>query len=294
MCIHNQELTFCRYALILTEINKLNNKIYKLSIIGATGRMGRMLVRAALENKDFHLVGLLESKGHDLIGSKACDLFLDLKENLIVSDSLEHILKLSDVVIDFTNPENSVNVAEQASKFKVVDVIGTTGFSKSQLKKIEKASKKTTIIRAGNMSLGVNILTGIAEKVAEALDSDFDIEIVERHHNNKVDAPSGTALMLGASIAKAKGKTLDKLKDSPRDGIIGPRKKGKIGFSVVRGGDIIGNHSVIFAGPGEQITIEHNATDRMIFARGALKAAKWGIMTAKKGEYSMLDVLKLN
>ena len=216
-----------------------------------------------------------------------------LEKNLVVSDSLDKILKISDVVIDFTNPENSVKVAEEASKYKVVDVIGTTGFSKSQIKKIQNVSKNTTIIRAGNMSLGVNILTGISAKVAEALDSDFDIEIVEMHHDKKIDAPSGTALMLGDSIAKTKGKNLDNLKDIQRDGIIGPRKKGKIGFSVIRGGDIVGNHSVIFAGPGEQIIIKHNATDRMIFARGALKAAKWG-MTAEKGEYSMHDVLNLN
>ena len=189
--------------------------------------------------------------------------------------------------------KNSVDVAVKAAKFKVVDVIGTTGFSKSQLKQIEKASKNTTLIKAGNMSLGVNILTGVTEKIAEALDDDFDIEIVEMHHNKKIDAPSGTALMLGDAVANAKSQTLDSLKDGQRDGIIGPRKKGKIGFSVIRGGDIVGNHSVIFAGQGEQITITHNATDRMIFARGAIKAAKWG-MTAPNGEYSMKDVLKLN
>ena len=143
------------------------------------------------------------------------------------------------------------------------------------------------------MSLGVNILTGVTEKIAEALDEDFDIEIVEMHHNKKIDAPSGTALMLGDAVANAKRQILDSLKDGQRDGIIGPRKKGKIGFSVIRGGDIVGNHSVIFAGQGEQITITHNATDRMIFARGAIKAAKWG-MTAPNGEYSMKDVLKLN
>ena len=271
----------------------MNNKVHKLSIIGATGRMGQMLVDAAQEKKDFQLVGLLEVNGHVLIGTKANEFFPSLEKNLVISDSLDKILKISDVVIDFTNPENSVKVAEEAAKYRVVDVIGTTGFSKSQIKKIQNVSKNTTIIRAGNMSLGVNILTGISAKIAEALDSDFDIEIVEMHHNKKVDAPSGTALMLGDSIAKTKGKKLDNLKDIQRDGIIGPRKKGKIGFSVIRGGDIVGNHSVIFAGPGEQIIIKHNATDRMIFARGALKAAKWG-MTAEKGEYSMQDVLNLN
>ena len=281
-----------RYNYFLRD-RKLNVKKYKLSIIGATGRMGQMLVRAAMEKIDFDLVGLLEVEGHNLIGTKVNELFPELKKDLVFSDSLEEILEISDVIIDFTNPRNSVDVAVKAAKFKVVDVIGTTGFSKSQLKQIEKASKNTTLIRAGNMSLGVNILTGVTEKIAEALDEDFDIEIVEMHHNKKIDAPSGTALMLGDAVANAKRQTLDSLKDGQRDGIIGPRKKGKIGFSVIRGGDIVGNHSVIFAGQGEQITITHNATDRMIFARGAIKAAKWG-MTAPNGEYSMKDVLKLN
>ena len=281
-----------RYNYFLRD-RKLNVKKYKLSIIGATGRMGQMLVRAAMEKNDFDLVGLLEVEGHNLIGTKGNELFPELKKDLVFSDSLEEILEISDVIIDFSNPKNSVDVAVKAAKFKVVDVIGTTGFSKSQLKQIEKASKNTTIIRAGNMSLGVNILTGVTEKIAEALDEDFDIEIVEMHHNKKIDAPSGTALMLGDAVANAKRQTLDSLKDGQRDGIIGPRKKGKIGFSVIRGGDIVGNHSVIFAGQGEQITITHNATDRMIFARGAIKAAKWG-MTAPNGEYSMKDVLKLN
>ena len=281
-----------RYNYFLCD-RKLNIKKYKLGIVGATGRMGQMLVRAAMEKNDFDLVGLLEVEGHNLIGAKGNELFPELKKDLVFSDSLEEILEISDVIIDFSNPKNSVDVAVKAAKFKVVDVIGTTGFSKSQLKQIEKASKNTTLIRAGNMSLGVNILTGVTEKIAEALDEDFDIEIVEMHHNKKIDAPSGTALMLGDAVANAKRQTLDSLKDGQRDGIIGPRKKGKIGFSVIRGGDIVGNHSVIFAGQGEQITITHNATDRMIFARGAIKAAKWG-MTAPNGEYSMKDVLKLN
>ena len=145
-----QGQVICRYALFLNEIKKLNNKVHKLSIIGATGRMGQMLVRAALEKKDFQLVGLLEEKGHDLIGTNANELFPSLAKNLVISDSLDKILKVSDVVIDFTNPENSVKVAEEAAKYKVVDVIGTTGFSKSQIKKIQNVSKNTTIIRAGN------------------------------------------------------------------------------------------------------------------------------------------------
>ena len=271
----------------------MNVKKYKLSIIGATGRMGQMLVRAAMEKNDFDLVGLLEVEGHNLIGIKGNELFPELKKDLVFSDSLEEILEISDVIIDFSNPKNSVDVAVKAAKFKVVDVIGTTGFSKSQLKQIEKASKNTTLIRSGNMSLGVNILTGVTEKIAEALDEDFDIEIVEMHHNKKIDAPSGPALLFGAAVAPAPRPPFARFPAGPRAGLLGSRPPGPLGFSVLRGGALVGPPSVLFAGPGAPLPLPHNATDRMIFARGAIKAAKWG-MTAPNGEYSMKDVLKLN
>ena len=264
----------------------------KITIVGASGRMGQMLARAVQENQDLELFGLVEKKGHPLIGQLAKKTISGLKSRLLFSDDLESLLPQTNAILDFTNPNTSVNVATLAAKHNVVVVIGTTGFSQSHLSKISKAANNTTIIRAGNMSLGLNILTSLAKKVSEILGLDFDAEIIEMHHGKKVDAPSGTALMLGEAIAEGRGKKLSDLKEKTRDGIIGPRKKETIGFSVVRGGDIVGNHSVMFAGMGEQIIIQHNATDRMIFARGAVKAAKWGI-TAGKGEYSMLDVLNL-
>ena len=267
-------------------------KKIKITIVGASGRMGQMLARAVEESQDLEIAGLVEIEGHPLIGELASKKISGLKTALEFSDDINGVLSVSDAVIDFTNPATSVNIAKLAAKYSVVDVIGTTGFSQLHLKEIATAANSTTIIRSGNMSLGLNVLTGLARKVSEALDSDFDAEIIEMHHGKKVDAPSGTALMLGEAVATGREKKLDDLKEKPRDGIIGPRKKEKIGFSVIRGGDIVGNHSVMFAGMGEQIILQHNATDRMIFARGAVKAVKWG-MTAGKGEYSMLDVLNL-
>jgi 4-hydroxy-tetrahydrodipicolinate reductase len=173
-----------------------------------------------------------------------------------------------------------------------VHVIGTTGFDEDDLAKINAAARHAVIVRAGNMSLGVNLLTQLTRKVAEALDEDFDIEVVEAHHNRKVDAPSGTALMLGQAAADGRGVDLDQVSDRGRDGITGARTKGDIGFSVIRGGTIIGEHDVIFAGAGERIILRHIAEDRAVFARGALRAALWGQDQAP-GEYDMLNVLGL-
>ena len=249
----------------------MNVKKYKLSIIGATGRMGQMLVRAAMEKNDFDLVGLLEVEGHNLIGTKGNELFPELKKDLVFSDSLEEILEISDVIIDFTSPKNSVDVAVKAAKFKVVDVIGTTGFSKSQLKQIEKASKNTTLIRAGNMSLGVNILTGVTEKIAEALDDDFDIEIVEMHHNKKIDTPSGTALMLK--------KELIELFNVDEIEIISNRDESSVG-----------THKINIYLEDEILSLEHEALDRKAFALGALNLIEW-IHRKSPGIYSVQDAL---
>jgi len=171
-------------------------------------------------------------------------------------------------------------------------VIGTTGLSDDDLKAINAAARHAVIVRAGNMSLGVNLLVKLTQKVAAALDADFDIEIIEAHHNQKVDAPSGTALMLGQAAAAGRGVDLVDVRDSGRDGITGARKRGDIGFTAIRGGDIVGDHDVLFAAMGEQITLRHRATDRAVFARGALKAALWGQDKAP-GEYDMMDVLGL-
>ena len=171
-------------------------------------------------------------------------------------------------------------------------VIGTTGLSQADLTKISAAAHHAVIIRAGNMSVGVNLLVQLTRRIAAALDEDFDIEIIEAHHRSKVDAPSGTALMLGQAAAEGRGVTLDDVADRGRDGLTGARGRGHIGFSAIRGGDIIGEHDVMFAAPGERIILRHMATDRNIFVRGALRAALWGQAKAP-GEYDMMDVLGL-
>ncbi len=171
-------------------------------------------------------------------------------------------------------------------------MIGTTGLSDEDHAKIDAAARHAVVIQAGNMSLGVNLLLSLTRKVAAALDADWDIEVIEAHHNNKVDAPSGTALMLGEAAAEGRGIPLDAARTPARDGITGARERGTIGFSSIRGGDIVGEHDVLFAGRGERITLRHVATDRAIFARGALKAALWGL-DQKPGRYTMADVLGL-
>ncbi|HSG37889.1 MAG TPA: 4-hydroxy-tetrahydrodipicolinate reductase, partial [Paracoccaceae bacterium] len=210
---------------------------------------------------------------------------------VVTDDAIEAFAK-AQAVIDFTAPAATVEFAGLAAQARAVHVIGTTGLSGTDLAAINAAARHAVIVRAGNMSLGVNLLTQLTKKVAAALDEDFDIEIVEAHHNKKVDAPSGTALMLGEAAAEGRGVALDEVSDRGRDGITGARKRGDIGFSAIRGGDIVGEHDVIFAAAGERIILRHVATDRAVFARGALKAALWG-QNKTPGEYDMVDVLGL-
>jgi 4-hydroxy-tetrahydrodipicolinate reductase len=195
-------------------------------------------------------------------------------------------------VIDFTAPAATVEFAAIAAQARIVHVIGTTGMTEEDLAKVAAAARHATVVRAGNMSLGVNLLVQLTKQVAAALDEDFDIEIIEAHHNKKVDAPSGTALMLGEAAAEGRGVSLEAASDRGRDGITGARKQGDIGFTAIRGGDIVGEHDVLFAAAGERIVLRHMATDRAIFARGAVKAALWG-QDKKPGEYDMMDVLGL-
>jgi 4-hydroxy-tetrahydrodipicolinate reductase len=195
-------------------------------------------------------------------------------------------------VLDFTAPSATLELAGLAAQARVVHVIGTTGMTDDEIAALEPASRHAVIIRAGNMSLGVNLLMGLTRQVAAALGEEFDIEVIEAHHRHKVDAPSGTALMLGEAAAEGRGVELADMRESGRDGITGARAPGAIGFSAVRGGDIVGEHEVLFAGPGERIKISHIATDRRLFARGALKAALWGL-DKKPGQYSMTHVLGL-
>ena len=195
-------------------------------------------------------------------------------------------------MIDFTAPAATLEFAALAAQARAVHVIGTTGMTEAEIEQLAPAALHAVIIRAGNMSLGVNLLTQLTKRVAAALDEDYDIEVIEAHHNQKVDAPSGTALMLGEAAAEGRGVSLKDVSDSGRDGITGARKRGDIGFSAIRGGDIVGEHDVMFAAMGERIILRHIASDRSVFARGALKAALWG-QDKSPGQYDMIDVLGL-
>jgi len=261
-------------------------------INGASGRMGQMLVKLVSESPAARLVGALERPGHDWIGQDIGEAIGGAALGLPVTDDPLEALAKAQAVIDFTAPAATVELAVLAAQARAVHVIGTTGLRGDDIAKLDAAARHATIIRAGNMSLGVNLLAQLTRKVAEALDEAFDIEVVEAHHRHKVDAPSGTALMLGEAAAEGRGVQLDRVADRGRDGITGERKDGHIGFSAIRGGDIVGEHDVIFAGPGERVILRHVATDRAIFARGALKAALWGI-GRHPGSYDMVDVLGL-
>lgn len=263
-----------------------------IAIVGASGRMGQMLINAVNASDKTTLVGVTERAGHDWVGKDLGVCMGGAPTGVMVDDDPAKGFAKADAVIEFSSPAATIAHSAVVADCGAVHVIGTTGMSDADLAIIAEASQKTPIIRAGNMSLGVNLLTLLTQKVAAALDDDFDIEIVEAHHHHKVDAPSGTALMLGDAAAQGRGVNLSDVSDRGRDGITGARRKGDIGFTAIRGGDIVGEHDVIFAGLGERIVLRHLATDREIFARGALKAAIWG-QGKDAGEYNMMDVLGL-
>lgn len=261
-----------------------------LVVTGASGRMGQTLIRLVQASDKLRLVGCVERAGHPWIGRDVGEAMGGSPAGVKVTDDALEAFAKAQAVVDFTSPAATVEFAALAAQARAVHAIGTTGLEAEHLAKIAAAARHAPIIRAGNMSLGVNLLTRLTQKVAAALDADWDIEIVEAHHRMKVDAPSGTALMLGQAAAEGRGVSLDDSKVSGRDGITGARAKGSIGFSAIRGGDIVGEHDVIFAGEGERIILRHMATDRAIFARGALRAALWG-QGQKPGQYDMMDVL---
>lgn len=259
-------------------------------ITGASGKMGQMLTKTVLASDKCRLVAVLEREGHDWIGHDVGVVTGGQPVGVTVTHDAVEAFAKAQAVIDFTAPAATVGFAGLAAQARAVHVIGTTGLAEADLKAINAAARHAVIVRAGNMSLGVNLLVQLTKRVAAALDDDFDIEIIEAHHGQKVDAPSGTALMLGEAAAEGRDVALTDVSDRARDGITGARKKGDIGFSAIRGGDIVGEHDVLFAAPGERIVLRHIATDRAIFARGALKAALWG-QDKSPGEYDMLDVL---
>ena len=261
-------------------------------IAGASGRMGRMLIETVNASDKAKLVGVTERAGHPWVGQDLGVAMGGAATGVPVVSDAAQVLQDAQAVIDFTSPAATVAMAELAARAGVVHVIGTTGLTDDDIAQIDACAARATIVRAGNMSLGVNLLVQLTKKVAQALDEDFDIEVVEAHHRHKVDAPSGTALMLGEAAAEGRGVSLADTKDSGRDGITGARNRGDIGFAAIRGGDVVGEHDVIFAADGERIVLRHLATDRAIFARGAVKAALWGQGRAP-GAYDMMDVLGL-
>ena len=261
-------------------------------ITGVSGRMGRMLVRTITDSGKVRLVAGVERKGHPWVGRDIGEAMGGAPLGAEVTDDPLEAFARAQGVIDFTAPEATVGFAALAAQARAVHVIGTTGLEPEHLAKIEAASRHAVIVRAGNMSLGVNLLVRMTQKIAAALDADWDVEIVEAHHRMKVDAPSGTALMLGRAAAAGRGVSLEDAMVSGRDGVTGARNRGAIGFASVRGGDIVGEHDVIFAADGERVILRHVATDRAIFARGALRAVLWG-QGQKPGQYDMMDVLGL-
>ncbi|MES2845522.1 MAG: 4-hydroxy-tetrahydrodipicolinate reductase [Pseudomonadota bacterium] len=261
-------------------------------ITGASGRMGQMLIRLLAGSDKARLVGCVVRSGHDWVGRDLGACMGGAPVGVLVTDDPLEAFAKAQAVIDFTAPAATVEFAALAAQARAVHVIGTTGLEAAHLARIDAAAHHAVIVRAGNMSLGVNLLVRLTQKVAAALDADWDVEVVEAHHRMKVDAPSGTALMLGQAAADGRGVALDDARVSGRDGITGARARGTIGFSAIRGGDIVGEHDVIFAADGERIVLRHIATDRAIFARGALRAAVWG-QGQKPGQYDMMDVLGL-
>ena len=263
-----------------------------IAITGASGRMGQMLAKVVMQSEKVQLAAALERPTHPWIGQDLGAMMGGEKLGITLTDDPLEAFSAAQAILDFTAPAATLEFAQIAAQTRAVHVIGTTGFTKEELAQLEPAARHAVIVRAGNMSLGVNLLSALTRKVAAALGDDFDIEIIEAHHNQKVDAPSGTALMLGEAAAQGRGVALSDVSDRPRDGITGARRRGDIGFSAIRGGDIVGEHDVLFAGAGERIVLKHIATDRRIFARGAVQAALWGQDKAP-GQYDMCDVLGL-
>jgi 4-hydroxy-tetrahydrodipicolinate reductase len=264
----------------------------RLVVTGAAGRMGRMLIKTIQETPGAVLSGALEREGSSALGEDAGLLAGCGKADVAISvDPLVAILN-ADGILDFSTPAATMEFAALAAQARIVHVIGTTGLVTEDLARISAAARHAPIVRSGNMSLGVNLLAALTRRVARALGEDFDIEIVEMHHRMKVDAPSGTALLLGEAAAEGRGIALNERSTRVRDGYTGPRRVGDIGFASLRGGTVIGDHVVMFAGESERIELTHRAVDRSVFARGALRAALWA-HGRKAGLYSMADVLGL-
>jgi 4-hydroxy-tetrahydrodipicolinate reductase len=263
----------------------------KIVVTGASGRMGRTLIREIAQGSGLTLCGALEMEGHPNLGLDSGTLAGMQPNGIKLTADPLPLLATAQAVVDFTTPMVSTMLADLAAQARIVHVIGTTGFDEKAEARIKAAARHAVIVKSGNMSMGVNLLAALVERAAKSL-PDYDIEVLEMHHRNKVDAPSGTALLLGQAAARGREIELNRHAVRSRDGHTGARRDGDIGFATLRGGTVVGEHAVIFAGTGERITLSHSAEDRSIFAHGALTAAKWG-HGKKPGLYSMTDVLGL-
>ena len=262
----------------------------RIGIVGCAGRMGVTLVREVAGTPGCVLVGGTEQSESDAIGRDLGEVAGLATLGYVIAVEPKTLFANADVVLDFTTTKTTAKHAVLAGESGAALVIGTTGLEATHMADLETAAQTTAIVQASNMSLGVNLLTQITRQVARALDPDFDIEIVEMHHRYKVDAPSGTALTLGRAAAEGRGVDLDQVSDRGRDGMTGERRRGDIGFAVLRGGNVVGDHSVIFAADNERIELTHRASDRSIFARGAVRAALWA-HGKSPGLYGIADVL---
>ncbi len=264
----------------------------RLIVAGAGGRMGRALTRVISETPGAILAGALEAPGSELLGKDAGMLAGVSSNGVKLSADLWSMSAEADGILDFTVPAATIANVAIAAERGLVHIIGTTGLSASDDAVIKSVTSRAIVVKSGNMSLGVNLLAALVKRVAQSLDESFDIEILEMHHKAKIDAPSGTALMLGQAAAAGRGISLEEHSARGRDGVTGARRAGDIGFAALRGGTVTGDHSVIFAGPMERIELTHRAEDRTMFAQGAVKAALWA-RGQKPGLYSMTDVLGL-
>lgn len=266
----------------------------KIGVAGAAGRMGRMNLSQIISTDGVQVASALEVKGSEFVGKNAYQLagYALSADFVEITDDIDEFISKCDAVIDFTAPSSTLNLAKKIAEKGKIHVVGTTGMSKDDEAILKEYSKNARIVYAPNMSIGVNVLLALVEKAASILDDSYDIEIVEMHHNKKVDAPSGTALGLGKAAAKGREIELDKVWCKSRDGHTGARPKGEIGFATLRGGDVVGDHTVIFATDGERIELTHKASSRAVFAKGAVRACIWA-KDKKPGLYNMVDVLGL-
>jgi len=266
-------------------------KELKIGIAGATGRMGKMLIAEVWRHNGCTLSGASVTENDPMCGRDAGEIAGIGRIGVSLQRNAVGLFESSDVVIDFTTPAASLEHCMLANRYKRALVIGTTGFNPAQTEMLKHHGRTIPIVGSPNMSLGVNILISLTEQLAHLLDDEYDIEVFEMHHRHKIDAPSGTALALGQAAARGRKVDLDAVEDRARDGQVGARRGGHIGFSVARGGDVIGDHTVYFAAEGERIELTHRASNRNIYARGAVHAALW-LADKPAGLYTMRDVVQ--